>query len=57
MEVDEKYGIPKLNTELKKKMEHELNSWIFIVYYYSTQHNEFIYVKKDQANKEKYDCI
>jgi hypothetical protein len=38
-------------------MEHELNSWIFIVYYCSTQHNEFIYVKKDQANKEKYDCI
>jgi hypothetical protein len=38
-------------------MEHELNSSIFIVYYYSTQHNEFIYVKKDQANTEKYDCI
>ena len=38
-------------------MEHELNSWIFIVYYYSTQHNEFIHVKKDQANKEKYDWI
>ncbi len=44
-------------TQNLKKIWHELNSWIFIVYYYSTQHNDFIYVKKDQGNKEKYDII
>jgi hypothetical protein len=40
-----------------KRLRRRERPTICIVYYYSTQHNEFIYVKKDQANKEKYDCI